>query len=188
VFARMIGVAKSVNTSCSITIAASWGCPFEGEVPIERVVHVARRAVELGASEIGLADTIGVADPWEVKRRISAVRDAIGNIPLRCHFHSTRNTGIANSFAAIEAGVRILDSSTGGIGGCPFAPRATGNIATEDLLYMLDRAGIHTGICIEKVIETTKWLENVLDHSVPAMVSKAGLFPQPRSVLSPTGS
>lgn len=181
VFERMVGVAKAADTPCSITIGASWGCPFEGEVPLEKLVNTARRAAELGASEIALADSIGVADPWEVKRRIEAVQAVVGDVPLRCHFHNTRNTGIANSFAAIEAGVRILDASTGGIGGCPFAPKATGNIATEDLLYMLDRAGVQTGVTVEKVIETAKWLENALDHSVPAMVSKAGLFPQPEA-------
>ncbi len=181
VFERMVEVANAANTPCSITIGASWGCPFEGEVPLEKLVQTAKRATELGASEIGLADSIGVADPWEVKRRINAVREVVGEVPLRCHFHNTRNTGIANSFAAIESGIRILDSSTGGIGGCPFAPKATGNIATEDLLYMLDRAGIHTCVNVEKVIEIAKWLEDALDHSVPAMVSKAGLFPQPRA-------
>ena len=124
-----------------------------------------------------LADTIGVADPWEVKRRVSAVKKVIGDLPLRCHFHNTRNTGIANAFAAIEAGVHILDASCGGIGGCPFAPKATGNIATEDLLYMLERAGISTGVDVQKIIDTAHWLEGALDHAIPAMVSKAGLFP-----------
>lgn len=177
VFERMIGVAKNSETACSITIGAAFGCPFEGEIPLDRVVSIAARCAELGATEIAIADTIGVADPWEVKRRVSAVQKVIGDLPLRCHFHNTRNTGIANAFAAIEAGVRILDASCGGIGGCPFAPKATGNIATEDLLYMLERAGISTGIDVQKIIDTAHWLEGALDHSVPAMVSKAGLFP-----------
>ncbi len=178
VFENMMGTAKAAGTPCSITIGAVWGCPFEGEVPMDRVVRIAERAAHLGASEIGIADSIGVADPWEVKRRVEAVQKAIGDIPLRCHFHNTRNTGMANAAAAIDAGVRILDSSCGGIGGCPFAPGATGNIATEDLAFMLGRAGFQTGIGLSKMIETAHWLETVLGHTVPAMVSKAGLFPK----------
>lgn len=178
VFEKMVGTAQQAETPCSIVIGAVWGCPFEGEVPVDKVVRIAARAAELGASEIGLADSIGVADPWEVKRRVTAVQKVIGAIPLRCHFHNTRNTGIANATAAIDAGVRILDASCGGIGGCPFAPGATGNIATEDLAFMLDRAGFHTGIDLPQLIKTTHWLETALDHSVPAMVSKAGLFPK----------
>lgn len=177
IFERMVGLAKNSQTACSTTIGAAFGCPFEGEIPLDRVVSIAARCAELGATEIAIADTIGVADPWEVKRRVGAVKKVIGDIPLRCHFHNTRNTGIANAFAAVEAGVRILDASCGGIGGCPFAPKATGNIATEDLLYMLERAGISTGIDVQKIIDTTHWLEGALGHSIPAMVSKAGLFP-----------
>ncbi len=178
VFANLAGAAQQADTPCSIVIGAVWGCPFEGEVPVDKVVRIAARAAELGASEIGLADSIGVADPWEVKRRVEAVQKVTGDIPLRCHFHNTRNTGIANASAAIDAGVRILDASCGGIGGCPFAPGATGNIATEDLAYMLERAGFQTGIDLPRLIETANWLETALDHSVPAMVSKAGLFPK----------
>ena len=181
VCARMIGDAQAKGANCSITIGAAFGCPFEGEVPIERVVWIAGEAAKTGVQEIALADTIGVATPWDVTKRIEAVQGVIGDTPLRVHFHNTRNTGIANSFAAIEAGVRVLDASCGGIGGCPFAPRATGNIATEDLLYMLERAGIETGVDLGKLIETANWLETALDHSIPAMVSKAGGFPKPKA-------
>ncbi len=178
VFARMVDVARAADTPCSITIGAAWGCPFEGEVPVHRVVQIAERAAALGASEIALADSIGVATPWDVRNRIAAVQKVVGTIPLRCHFHNTRNTGIANASAAIDAGVTILDASCGGIGGCPFAPRATGNIATEDLLFMLDRAGFTTGVDLDELIETANWLERQLGHAIPAMVSKAGVFPR----------
>jgi len=178
VFERMAGQAKAAGIPCSITIGASFGCPFEGEVPVKRLTWIAARAAELGASEIGIADSIGVADPWEVKLRVAAVREVTGSVPLRCHFHNTRNTGIANAFAAVDAGVRVLDASCGGIGGCPFAPGATGNIATEDLVYMLNRAGISTGVDLAKLIDTAHWLEGALKHPVPAMVSKAGPFPK----------
>ena len=178
VFEQMVGLAREADIPGSITLGASFGCPFEGEIPVERLVWISKRAAELGASEIAIADTIGVADPWEVKRRVGAVREVTGEVPLRCHFHNTRNTGIANAFAAVEAGVRILDASCGGIGGCPFAPKATGNIATEDLVYMLSRAGVQTGVDISKLIATSHWLESALDHKVPGMVSKAGVFPK----------
>jgi len=178
---QMIGDAKAKGANCSITIGAAFGCPFEGEVPLERVVWIAEESAKTGVTEIALADTIGVATPWDVTRRIEAVKNVIGDISLRAHFHNTRNTGIANAFAAIEAGVHVLDASCGGIGGCPFAPRATGNIATEDLLYMLERAGIETGVDLDKIIETSTWLEGALNHSIPAMVSKAGGFPKPQA-------
>ncbi len=178
VFARMVGETKGTSTKPTITIGAAFGCPFDGEVPVDRLAWIAGKAAELGAQEIGIADTIGVATPWDVTKRVKAVQAEIGDVPLRAHFHNTRNTGIANAFAAIEAGVHILDASCGGIGGCPFAPKATGNIATEDLLYMLNRAGIETGIDIEKLIATAQWLEQALDHPIPAQVSKAGLFPR----------
>lgn len=173
--------ARETGIRCGVTIAASFGCPFEGEVPLTRVVEIAKRIADTGVDEIALADTIGVAAPSEVTARVEAVRDAAPGISLRCHFHNTRNTGLANAYAAVEAGVGVIDSSTGGIGGCPFAPAATGNIPTEDLLYMLDRMGVATGVSIDKVIDTTHWLEAQLGKPAPAMVSKAGLFPKQRS-------
>ncbi len=118
-----------------MTVSAAFGCPFEGEIAVERVVEVAQRVAEARPFEIALADTIGVGVPTQVTELVSRVREAVPGIPLRCHFHNTRNTGFANAFAALQAGVRTLDASLGGIGGCPFAPAATGNIATEDLLY-----------------------------------------------------
>jgi hydroxymethylglutaryl-CoA lyase len=171
---------RKAGIPCGVTIGAAFGCPFESEVPLQRVVEIARRVADAGAAEIALADTIGVAAPSEVAARVEALREAAPDVPLRCHFHNTRNTGLANAYAAVQAGVGVVDASTGGIGGCPFAPTATGNIPTEDLLYMLGRMGVATGISIEKVIETTHWLEAQLEKPAPAMVSKAGLFPKQR--------
>lgn len=159
------------------TISVAWGCPFEGEVPIGRVLEVAEAMVDAGVTEVALGDTIGVADPWSAAERVRSVRDVIGDIPLRVHFHDTRNTGIANSFAAIEAGVTVVDASVGGIGGCPFAPAATGNIATDDLVYMLDRAGFNHGYSLNDLIGISSDMEEALGRQVPAMLPRAGNFP-----------
>ena len=162
----------------SVTFSVAFGCPFDGEVPEDRVVSLAREAANAKVAEIALADTIGVADPWTVRRRVEAVRAVIGDTPLRLHFHDTRNTGLANAFAGVEAGVSILDASCGGLGGCPFAPEATGNIGTEDLVYMLERAGFETGYDLGALIETAKWMSGVLNKPIAASVSRAGVFPQ----------
>lgn len=169
--------AQDARKFFGVTIAASFGCPFEGEVAPERVLEITRRLVDMGVDEIAYADSIGVAVPTDVRRLIELARPLIGNIPLRMHFHNTRNTGIGNVYAAIESGVRIFDASCGGVGGCPFAPGATGNVATEDVLYLLHRMGFETGISVEKVMETSKWLEGPLETPLPAMITRAGLFP-----------
>ena len=161
----------------SVTFSVAFGCPFDGEVPQGRVVSLAREAASAKVAEIALADTIGVADPWTVRKRVEAVRAVIGDIPLRLHFHDTRNTGLANAFAGVEAGVNILDASCGGLGGCPFAPEATGNIGTEDLVYMLERAGFETGYDLGALIETAKWMSGILNKPIAASVSRAGVFP-----------
>ncbi|MBP6106418.1 MAG: hydroxymethylglutaryl-CoA lyase [Steroidobacteraceae bacterium] len=171
--------AAKAGVRTQVTVSAAFGCPFEGEIAVERVVAVARRVAEARPFEIALADTIGVGVPTQVMEIVSRVREAVPGIPLRCHFHNTRNTGFANAFAALQAGVRTLDASLGGIGGCPFAPAATGNIATEDLLYQLHRAGYQTGVSLEAAIETGKWLQAQLGRSVPGMLVKAGGFPRP---------
>jgi hydroxymethylglutaryl-CoA lyase len=164
----------------SLTIAATFGCPFEGEVDVARVVGIAERAVAAGADEVALADTIGVAVPADVTQRVAAVREVTGDVPLRIHLHDTRHTGIANAVAAIDAGVMILDASLGGIGGCPFAPAATGNIATEDLLYLLDRSGINHGWSLPAAVSLPPWLEERLGAPVPGMLARAGGFPTGR--------
>jgi hydroxymethylglutaryl-CoA lyase len=161
----------------SVTISVAFGDPFEGEVSEGQVVAIVREAAAAGYGEIALGDTIGVADPWTVRRRIEAVRAAAGQARLRMHFHDTRNTGLANAYAAVEAGVDVLDASCGGIGGCPFAPKATGNIATEDLVYMLGKAGFETGLDLERLIDTAQWLEGPLGKPVPSALRRAGGFP-----------
>ncbi|MCK5498119.1 MAG: hydroxymethylglutaryl-CoA lyase [Gammaproteobacteria bacterium] len=169
--------SKSTELTCGVTISAAFGCPFEGEVPVSRVVELAKRLINMGIDEIVLADTIGAAGPSDVSKVVSSVREVTGDTPLRCHFHNTRNTGVANVYAAIMEGVRKFDASCGGVGGCPFAPSATGNVATEDLLYMIHRMGFETGISIEGIMETARWLEGPLETQMPAMVTRAGLFP-----------
>jgi len=161
-----------------VTIAAAFGCPFEGEVSVDRLLHVVDGCMKANPFEIALADTIGVATPLDIEQRIQAVQKHVGNMPLRLHLHNTRNTGIANAWAGMQAGVSALDASFGGVGGCPFAPRATGNVATEDLVYMLERAGVHTGVNLEKAIEAATFIESALGKTVPGMVMKAGVFPQ----------
>lgn len=179
VLGQVVQDASEMGLPVTGTIATSWGCPFEGEISLDRLLFVAEAVRRTGVSEIAIADTIGVADPWNVTERVRAILDVIGDTPLRVHFHNTRNTGIANAYAAIEAGVTTLDSSVGGLGGCPFAPAATGNIATEDLIYMLERAGIQTGVGLEDVIAVSLQLAEFIDHPLEAMLPRAGGFPTP---------
>ena len=167
----------------SVTFSTAFGCPFEGEVPEARVVALAREAGELGVPEIALADTIGVADPWTVRRRIEAVRAAAPDARLRLHFHDTRNTGLANAFAGVGSGVTVLDASCGGLGGCPFAPNATGNIATEDLVYMLSRAGYDTGYDLDALIEAGRWINERIGRKMTSALSRAGGFPRGQATV-----
>ncbi|MGB5492697.1 MAG: hydroxymethylglutaryl-CoA lyase [Woeseiaceae bacterium] len=169
--------AKSADLRANVMISSAFGCPYEGEVRVERVVELAKQLVDAGPAELGIADSIGVAVPDQVSELLGRVREVIGEIPLRCHFHNTRNTGLANAQAAVAAGVTYLDASIGGIGGCPFAPAATGNIPTDDLLYMLDRSGVRTGVSLKKIIAVSHWLEQELGRGVPALLPKAGGFP-----------
>ena len=167
----------SADIKTGVTITTAFGCPFDGEVPLSRLLDVVSRCAETEPFEIAIADTIGVATPADVTERVDAIKQLCPDIPLRMHFHDTRNTGIANAWAAVQAGVTTLDSSLGGVGGCPFAPRATGNICTEDLLYMLHRAAIDTGMSLTQSIAAALWLEQQLGKTVPGMVMKAGIFP-----------
>ncbi len=160
-----------------LVVAAAFGCPFEGEVSLDHLLRMVEACAKHDPLEIGLADTIGVATPSDIHRRVGAVRDAFPDVPVRLHLHNTRNMGIANAWAGIEAGVASLDSSMGGVGGCPFAPNATGNIATEDLLYLLDRSGVETGVSMQAAIETAQWLEEKLGKASPGLLMKAGGFP-----------
>lgn len=177
-FIELLPAAKEEGLSTTLTLAVSFGCPFDGRVDEGLVLDYARRAADAGFDAVLLADTIGVAVPGQVKNLIGRVRAAVGDaLALGCHFHNTRNTGIANAYAALEAGAAILDAAVGGLGGCPFAPGAAGNIATEDLVYMLAGEGIDTGIDLERLIAVAHWLEAQLAHPLPGMVMKAGPFP-----------
>ncbi len=162
----------------TVTVSVAFGCPFDGEISQDQVVAIVKEAAAAGVAEIALADTIGVADPWVVRKRVEAVQAVIGAIPLRMHFHDTRNTGIANAYASVEAGVSVLDASVGGLGGCPFAPAATGNIGTEDLVYMLERAGFETGYDLGKLIETARWVGEKIGKAPASSLTRAGPFPQ----------
>ena len=159
------------------TISVAFGCPFDGEVSEDQVVAIALEVAALGIPEIAIADTIGVADPWLVRKRIEAVRAAAPDARLRMHFHDTRNTGLANAYASVEAGVDVLDASVGGLGGCPFAPNATGNIGTEDLVYMLERAGFETGYDLGAVIKVGRAISERLGKAPTSSVARAGGFP-----------
>lgn len=170
--------ARAAGLRANVMVSSAFGCPFEGEVPLARVLEIVDEVMAGEPVEIGLADSIGVGVPTQTTAMIEAVRERVGDTPIRCHFHNTRNTGLANAQAAVEAGVNSLDASIGGIGGCPFAPAATGNIPTDDLIYMLDRSGVVTGIDLHKIIETSNWLQQVLNKKVPAMLPKAGIFPE----------
>jgi hydroxymethylglutaryl-CoA lyase len=177
---EIAGAARDAGIRAQITISTAFGCPFEGEVEVERVRDLALRLAAGEPDEIAVADTIGVAVPTQVTALVGELHAALPHVKLRAHFHNTRNTGLANAAAAVEAGVRTLDASCGGIGGCPFAPAATGNIPTEDLIYMLHRMGYPTGVDLPALLDTSRWLQQTLEHTVPGMVVKAGLFPANR--------
>jgi hydroxymethylglutaryl-CoA lyase len=169
----------------SATLSVVWGDPFDGEVPARQVVEIVRECATLGVPEIALADTLGVADPWAVRQRVEAARAVAPGAVLRLHFHDTRRTALANAYAGVEAGVTVLDASCGGIGGCPFAPNATGNVASEDLVYMLDRAGFETGYDLGALVETARWVAGKLGKPAASALSRAGGFPVPRSAAAP---
>jgi len=160
-----------------VTIATAFGCPFDGEVDPDSVVAMACTLAEHQPKEIALADTIGCAAPGQVAALVSRVAQAIAPIPVRVHFHNTRNTGLANVWAAIQSGAVSIDASFGGLGGCPFAPRATGNVPTEDVVYMLERSGYSTGLDLDRIITAVNWLGDVMGRGLPGMVSKVGAFP-----------
>jgi hydroxymethylglutaryl-CoA lyase len=176
--ADVVAGARDRGLATTVTLSTAFGCPFEGEVDPARVAEFARRAAESGAQELCLGDTVGVGVPTQVRDLTARVRDAAGGAAtLRFHFHNTRNTGFANAAAAVAEGVDVLDASAGGIGGCPFAPKATGNIATEDLVYLLERMGRPTGIDLRALLPIAGFLAERLGHDVPALLPRAGAFP-----------
>ena len=175
--AQCAPLVLEAGIALSATISVAFGDPYDGNVDIAVVGNLAAQAQRAGVNELALGDTIGVATPWDVRARIERVRMEAPDVFLRMHFHDTRGAALANVAAAIDAGVDVIDASCGGIGGCPFAPAATGNVATEDVVYMLERAGFDTGLDLGKLIETAHWLEKVLQHPVSSSLSRAGRFP-----------
>ncbi len=173
----VVRLARAQGRRAQITISTAFGCPFDGEVDPSRVVEMARVAAAAAPVEVAIADTIGVASPGEVAALVGRVAAAIKPLPVRVHFHNTRNTGLANVWAAVQAGAKIVDASLGGIGGCPFAPRATGNVPTEDVVYMLHRSSYQTGLDIDRLVASARWLGNAMGRDVPGMLSRAGVFP-----------
>jgi (R)-citramalyl-CoA lyase len=175
---RIVKRAKEDGLGASLTISVAFGCPFEGVVDPQRVLAIAERLAATEADELVLADTIGVGTPtnvWALVEQVAAFGKPVGG-----HFHNTRNTGYANAYAAVGAGASLLDASVGGLGGCPFAPRATGNIATEDLVYMLEGEGVETGVDLDALIAVSQWLEELLGRQLDGYVYRAGPFrPQP---------
>jgi hydroxymethylglutaryl-CoA lyase len=174
---EVVRLARQEGKRAQITISTAFGCPFDGEVDPQRVVDMAKIAAAAGPIEIAIADTIGVAGPRDVAELVAKVKSAIAPLPVRVHFHNTRNTGLANVWAAVTAGAKTVDASLGGLGGCPFAPRATGNVPTEDVVYMLERSGYHTGLDLNRVIGAAEWLTRNMGRDLPGMVSRAGNFP-----------
>jgi len=174
---EMARAAKAAGLRAQVTISAAFGCPYEGEVSPVRIVALARELAAGEPVEIAIADSIGAGAPTQVTDLLHRLKEELPGMRLRCHFHNTRNTGLANAYAAVEAGVDVLDASSGGIGGCPFAPAATGNIPTEDLLYMLERMGVETGVDLGRAIATAHWLEEQSGRKVPGLLTKAGSFP-----------
>lgn len=173
----MLALARQEGLVPQVTIATAFGCPFEKTVSPDRVVEIAERLAEADPVEIAVADTIGVAVPGQVRDLIGRLRAVLpAHIRLRAHFHDTRATGVANAWAAWEAGADVLDSSLGGLGGCPFAPGATGNVATEDLAYLFGRSGVATGIDLDKAIAVNRWFADVMGKPLPSNVGRAGGF------------
>ena len=174
---RVVQSAHESGRHAAVTFAVTFGCPFEGRVDPVWVYEVASRILEAGPDELVLADTVGVATPTRVGELVREL--AASGTPIGVHLHNTRNTGFANAYAALEAGAGRIDACVGGIGGCPFAPRATGNIATEDLVYLLEEEGVETGIDLDALIGVATWLEEILGRQLEGQVYRAGGFPSP---------
>ena len=172
--ARVLERARADGIPATVTISVSFGCPFEGPVDPARVLALAEEAVRLGTDEVVFADTIGVGVPSRVAKVVAEAIE-LGR-PVGIHLHNTRSTGFANAWAALGAGATVFDASIGGLGGCPFAPKATGNIATEDLVYLLHGEGVETGIDLDALIAVAEWLEGVIGRELPGQVYRAGSF------------
>jgi hydroxymethylglutaryl-CoA lyase len=179
---EIAALAHGAGGSLEVIIATAWDCPFDGRTPIARTVDVARAAVTAGAHQLCLGDTIGTTTPLRVVQMLDAVRRACPGVPLGVHFHDTRGTGQANALAAVQAGVTQLDASIGGLGGCPFAPGASGNIATEELVYMLEESGVRTGLDLDALLVAARATESAVGHELPSSLYRAGGRSVPRAL------
>ena len=175
-FEEVMSLAKSNGVRVRGYLSMSFGCPFEGDISEDVVVRLTKRLIEFGVYEVSIGDTVGIADPKQTMRLTQKLIDAVGTDKLAMHFHDTRGTAMANILASLELGIRTFDSSLGGLGGCPYAPAATGNVATEDVVYMLHRMGFDTGLDLEKLIMINKWMSSVIGHELPSRVGKAGIL------------
>jgi hydroxymethylglutaryl-CoA lyase len=188
---EVTGIVHEAGGRCEVIIATAWDCPIDGPTPPSRTASIAARAVELGADQLCLGDTIGTTTPARVVALLDAVRDAVGDVradvPLGAHFHNTRGSGIASAFAAVQAGVTQLDASVGGMGGCPFAPGASGNIATEELVYVLDDAGIATGVDLDAVLAAAALAQDLVGHPLESNLLRAGGRSRPRGQVDAAG-
>jgi hydroxymethylglutaryl-CoA lyase len=181
--AAILDLVHGRDATCQVIVSTAWGCPYEGDVPVERVLAVAGRALRDGADGLSYGDTTGMATPTRVTRLVGETRSAHPDVPLNLHFHNTRGTGLANVLAALELGVADFDASVGGLGGCPYAPGATGNIATEELVHMVEDMGVATGIDLEAMIEVAAEAERLVGRTLSSQVLRAG----PRTRRTPVG-
>jgi len=172
--ARIIDLVHERGATVQAIVSTAWGCPYEGEVPVERVLSVAARTVRDGADALSYGDTTGMATPTRVTRLVGETRTALPDVPLNLHFHNTRGAGLANVLAALELGVSDFDASVGGLGGCPYAPGATGNIATEELVHMVEDMGVATGVDLEAMIAAAGEAERIVGRTLPSQVLRAG--------------
>lgn len=172
--AQLIALAHDRGATCHVTVATAWGCPYEGDVPVQRVVDIARRAIVDGADGLSLGDTTGMATPTRVEALVGALRMAHADAPLNLHFHNTRGTALANVLVALQLGVADFDASVGGLGGCPYAPGASGNVASEELVHMVEDMGVDTGIDLEALIEVAREAERIVGRELPSQVLRAG--------------
>lgn len=172
--AALLGAVHAAGARCQVVVATAWGCPYEGEVPVERVLAVAGRALADGADGISFGDTTGMATPPRVIRLVGELRSRFPDAAVNLHFHNTRGTGLANVYAALQLGVADFDASVGGLGGCPYAPGASGNIATEELVHLVEDMGIATGVELDRLIDVAAYAEHLVDHPLPSQVLRAG--------------
>ncbi|HXR42288.1 MAG TPA: hydroxymethylglutaryl-CoA lyase [Acidothermaceae bacterium] len=172
--AQVIAMAHERGATCHVTVSTAWGCPYEGDVPVARVLGVAKRAVADGADGLSYGDTTGMATPTRVTELVGETRMAMPGVPLNLHFHNTRGTGLANVLAALQLGVADFDASVGGLGGCPYAPGASGNVASEELVHMVEDMGVDTGVDLEALIEVARSAERIVGRELPSQVLRAG--------------